>query len=79
MRIVCFAALLVIQHAPLAQPTDMKRSAASFSQAEQENGQSRMCPGVHWAFDKSEGISQGRRVADHAFGDAFEPKGASQR
>lgn len=40
------------------------RSFASFSQAEEENGQSRIYLGIHWSFDKVEGIAQGRRVAD---------------
>ena len=47
------------------------RSFASLSQAEEENGQSRICLGIHWAFDKTEGIAQGRRVADDVFEHAF--------
>ncbi|MBI4719061.1 MAG: phosphatase PAP2 family protein [Planctomycetes bacterium] len=49
------------------------RSFTSFSQAEEENGQSRIYLGIHWSFDKTEGIAQGRRVADHVFGNAFQP------
>jgi len=45
----------------------------SLSQAEQENGQSRIYLGIHWAFDKSEGIAQGRKVADYVFDHAFTP------
>jgi hypothetical protein len=29
--------------------------------------------GIHWAFDKTEGIAQGRRVANHVFRNTFEP------
>ncbi len=49
------------------------RSFSSFSEAEDENGQSRIYLGIHWRFDKTEGIEQGRRVADYVFENAFRP------
>jgi hypothetical protein len=50
------------------------RSFAKLSDAEEENGQSRIYLGIHWSFDKTEGIALGRRVADYIFDHAFQPK-----
>jgi membrane-associated phospholipid phosphatase len=49
------------------------RSFSSLSQAEEENGQSRIYLGIHWSFDKTEGIALGRRVGDYVFDHAFTP------
>ncbi|HZI85313.1 MAG TPA: hypothetical protein VFD48_00655 [Pyrinomonadaceae bacterium] len=49
------------------------RTFRTLSQAEEENGQSRIYLGIHWSFDKTEGIAQGRRVADYVFANAFRP------
>ena len=49
----------------------MPRSFSSLSQAEEENGQSRIYLGIHWVFDKTEGIAQGRNVANFVFANAF--------
>jgi hypothetical protein len=51
----------------------LPRRFASFSEAEAENGQSRIYLGIHWAFDKTEGIAQGRGVAEYVFTHAFVP------
>jgi hypothetical protein len=57
----------------------LPRSFASFSEAEEENGQSRIYLGIHWTFDKTEGIAQGRAVADYVFENAFGRGGRSSR
>ncbi len=51
----------------------MPRNFTSLSQAEEENGQSRIYLGIHWSFDKTEGIAQGQQVADYVFENAFLP------
>ncbi|HEU5133606.1 MAG TPA: hypothetical protein VFU13_00555 [Steroidobacteraceae bacterium] len=50
----------------------LPRSFNSLSQAEEENGQSRIYLGIHWAFDKTGGITQGRQVANHVFANRFQ-------
>lgn len=50
----------------------LPRSFATLSQAEEENGQSRIYLGIHWSFDKTSGIAQGRQVADYVFDHVFQ-------
>jgi hypothetical protein len=49
------------------------RSFSRLSQAEEENGQSRIYLGIHWSFDKTEALTQGERVADYVFFRAYRP------
>jgi hypothetical protein len=49
------------------------RQFKSLSQAEEENGQSRIYLGIHWSFDKSEGITQGQQIADYIFDRLYRP------
>jgi hypothetical protein len=51
----------------------LPRSFSSLSEAEEENGQSRIYLGIHWAFDKTGGIAQGRQVADYVFENLYQP------
>jgi hypothetical protein len=50
------------------------RSFKSLSQAEEENGQSRVYLGIHWSFDKTEGIKMGRSVANYIYLNKFRKK-----
>ena len=52
----------------------VERSFSSLSQAEKENGQSRIYLGIHWSFDATEGITQGNRVADYVFKHALQTR-----
>jgi hypothetical protein len=47
------------------------RSFQSLSEAEEENAQSRMYLGIHYQFDKTAGVAQGRQIADDVFDRAF--------
>ncbi|MCA1579950.1 MAG: phosphatase PAP2 family protein [Acidobacteria bacterium] len=55
------------------------RSFSSLSEAEEENGESRIYLGIHWSFDKTEGIAQGRRIAEYVFKNAFIPDRENER
>ena len=50
------------------------RSFTSLSQAEEENGQSRIYLGIHWSFDKTSGIAQGREVGDYVFDHLYQQR-----
>jgi hypothetical protein len=52
----------------------LPRTFASLAQAEEENGQSRIYLGIHWSFDKTAGIEQGRAIADEIVGKAARPR-----
>jgi len=51
----------------------LPRSFSSLSQAEEENGQSRIYLGIHWSFDKTASIALGRQVGDYVFDNVFVP------
>jgi hypothetical protein len=49
------------------------RTFSSLTEAETENSRSRIYLGIHWAFDASKGIDQGREVATHVYSKLFLP------
>ncbi|MFN0060863.1 MAG: vanadium-dependent haloperoxidase [Planctomycetota bacterium] len=61
-----------LDHDGMVRPL-IPRTFLSLSEAEEENGQSRMYLGIHWAFDKVEGIALGRKTADYVFDNSFRP------
>ncbi len=50
------------------------RSFNNFTEAEEENGQSRIYLGIHWSFDKVEGTRMGNRVANEVYRKLFRPR-----
>lgn len=48
-------------------------SFASFTDAEYQNGRSRIYLGIHWQGDADEGIKQGNNVGHNVFANAFRP------
>lgn len=55
------------------------RTFSSLSQATEENGQSRIYLGIHWAFDKTAGIAMGNAVADNLFAHFMRARPQAQR
>jgi hypothetical protein len=53
------------------------RSYTSFSQAAYENAQSRIYLGIHWPFDRDQGLLQGKEVGDYTFQHILLPLGRS--
>lgn len=51
----------------------LPRTFQNLSQAEEENGQSRVYLGIHWSFDKTAGIQLGNSVANYVYDHAFQP------
>lgn len=51
----------------------LPRSFDNLSEAETENGQSRIYLGIHWSFDATGGIQQGNNVANYVYDHAFQP------
>jgi hypothetical protein len=49
------------------------RHYQTLSQADEENGISRIYLGIHWRFDKDEGIAQGRAIANQIFNTTLRP------
>jgi len=51
----------------------MPMTFRSFSEAEQQNAESRIYMGVHWQFDADFGIKEGEAVGDYVFTHSFQP------
>jgi PAP2 superfamily len=51
----------------------LPRTFNTFSQAEEENGQSRIYLGIHWSYDKTAGIAMGNQIGDWVFDHMYQP------
>ena len=51
----------------------VSRTFDSFTEAKLENAQSRIYLGIHWAFDRDDGIRTGDEVADFVFDNSLRP------
>ena len=62
-----------VLHSAEDMPSGLEtRSFTSFTQAEWENGMSRIYMGVHWIFDAEDGIKLGNDIADWVSANAFQ-------
>jgi hypothetical protein len=62
-----------VLHSAEEMPSGLEtRSFTSFTQAEWENGMSRIYMGVHWIFDAEDGIKLGNDIADWVSANAFQ-------
>ncbi|HEX4966516.1 MAG TPA: vanadium-dependent haloperoxidase [Thermoanaerobaculia bacterium] len=52
----------------------VERFFASFSQAAEEAGQSRIYGGIHWQYDNQAGLASGRALGDHVFHSRLRPR-----
>lgn len=57
----------------VAPRPEVRRTFASFEEAERENARSRVWLGIHWQFDADAGIEQGRRIAEDVFSNLLQP------
>jgi hypothetical protein len=55
------------------------RTFNNFNEAKYENGQSRIYLGIHWAFDRDDGIKTGDETANFIFDQVLEPKSNSNQ
>jgi hypothetical protein len=62
----------------VARPLE-PRSYTSFSQAEFENAQSRVYLGIHFGFDRDQGIAQGNEIGDWDFAHMLRPRMTSNQ
>lgn len=61
-----------VNRGPVGGPRPrFERHFKSFAEAEEENGQSRVWMGIHWSYDKIDGIKQGNQVGKAVFETAF--------
>ena len=61
---------VTVDHDGVVRPL-IPRTFETLSQAEEENGQSRIYLGIHFGFDKTAGIAQGRRIGNYVVANAL--------